>query len=75
MTLAMAQHQLKRFEEARATQQQGIQFADEHFPKITNQSAPEDRGNDWIIANALMREAKALIQSDSKNGAVNGKPL
>jgi hypothetical protein len=38
------------------------------LPKFTNESGPEERGNDWIIAHALIREAKALIEPASKKG-------
>ena len=61
MTLAMAQHQLKQPAEARETLANGIRFADVRLPKFTKESGPEDRGNDWIIAHSLMREARALI--------------
>jgi tetratricopeptide (TPR) repeat protein len=67
MTLAMAQHQLKQPEQARATLAQGVQLADARLPKFSKESGPEDRGNDWIIAHALMREARALIEGDSKS--------
>ena len=64
-TLAMAQHQLKRLDDARTTLAEGVAFADARLPRFTNEGGPEDRGNDWIIAHALMRESKALIGTNS----------
>jgi eukaryotic-like serine/threonine-protein kinase len=71
MTLAMAQHQLKQTEQAQTTLASGVKFADSHLPKFGNKSGPEERGNDWIIAHALMREARKLIETNSTT--VDGK--
>jgi eukaryotic-like serine/threonine-protein kinase len=68
-TLAMAQYQLKQVEQARATLKKGAEFAEARLPKYGPESGPEDRGNDWIIAHFLMREAKASIE----NGSVAAK--
>jgi hypothetical protein len=63
MVLAMAQQQLKRPEEARAAFAKGIEIAETQLPKLDG----GDHGagwywRDWIIAHALMNEAKALIE-------------
>jgi Flp pilus assembly protein TadD len=60
MVLAMAQYHSKQTEEARATFAKGVQIAERKLPKLDS----GDFGNwvDWIIAHALMKEAKALIQ-------------
>ena len=62
MTLAMAQYRLNEVEKAKATLAAGLKLADARLPKFENGNSPEDRGNDWIIAHALVREAQALIQ-------------
>jgi Flp pilus assembly protein TadD len=64
MVLAMAQHQLKRAEEARSALAKGVEIAETKLPKLDS----GDLGgswNDWIIAHALLREAKAMIESQS----------
>ena len=61
MVLAMAQQQLHKTNEARATLAKGIEIADMRFPKAGKGSLDE-QWNDWIIAHALMREAQALIE-------------
>ena len=61
MVLAMARHQLKRPDEARAALAKGVEIAETKLPKLDN----GDLGgswNDWIIAHSLMREAKMLIE-------------
>ncbi|HWN94122.1 MAG TPA: protein kinase [Methylomirabilota bacterium] len=73
MTLALAQHQLKESEEARATLAKGREFVEHRFPKIGPNSGPEDRWNDWFIAHALMREAGSLIPADSANADAKPK--
>jgi len=62
MVLAMAEHQLKHPDEARATLAKGVEIAETKLPKIDS----GDVGGgwyDWIIAHSLMREAKLLIES------------
>jgi hypothetical protein len=63
-TLAMTRHHLNQTGEARATLAQALEAA-EHMPKFEQDSSPEDRTNDWIIAHLLLREAKALITGES----------
>jgi len=64
MVLAMAQHQLKQHDEARKAFAKGIEIKEAKLPKLDS----GDLGTgwywrDWIIAHALMNEAKALIES------------
>ncbi len=62
MVLAMAQRRLDQNDAAQAALAQGIRLADSNTPKTKNR----DLGmawSDWIIAQALMREAKALIEN------------
>jgi tetratricopeptide (TPR) repeat protein len=65
MVLAMAQQQLRKMNEAREALGKGLEIADARFPK-PGKGSLDDQWNDWIIAHALMREAKALIESDGK---------
>ncbi|HWY74340.1 MAG TPA: serine/threonine protein kinase, partial [Verrucomicrobiae bacterium] len=64
MVLAMAEHQLGRVDEARATLEQGLKTAGEKLDK--SQSHLSEDWNDWIIAQVLMNEAKELIQRGQK---------
>jgi tetratricopeptide (TPR) repeat protein len=64
MVLAMAQFQMNQPEEARASLAKGVEI---------EQGLPNSDGGDlgggwmdWIIAHALLREAKALIEGSSK---------
>ena len=62
MALAMAQRRLDQHDAAQGALAQGIRLADANTPKTKNR----DLGiawSDWIIAQALMREAKALIEN------------
>jgi tetratricopeptide (TPR) repeat protein len=63
--LAMAQHELKQTKQATLTYSNAIQRADTNLPKIESGNLGEG-WIDWIIARALMREAKALIESASE---------
>ena len=65
MTLAMAQHQLRQTEEAQGTLAKGLEIANARFPKPGSHSLDE-QWHDWIIAHALMREARALIEGGAK---------
>ncbi|PWU08164.1 MAG: hypothetical protein C5B50_30165 [Verrucomicrobia bacterium] len=72
MVLAMAHYQLRQPDEARAELARGLGIADT-LPKIES----GDLGSfwpDWVFAQALMREAKALIEGSSKAGANKEKP-
>jgi len=57
MVLAMAQHQLKQVDEARATLATGLKIAEAKLVKL---GSPQF--NDQIAAQILMREARALIE-------------
>jgi eukaryotic-like serine/threonine-protein kinase len=65
MTAAMAQYQLRQIEQARSTMAKGLEIANTRLPKFTGETGPEDRANDWIIAHALIREARELIATGS----------
>jgi Flp pilus assembly protein TadD len=74
MVLAMAQHRSQRADEANAAFAKGVEIAESKLPKLDS----GDLGNgwiDWIIAHALMREAKALIevQPDLLSNQTKGK--
>ncbi len=62
IVLAMAHRRLDQDDAAQAALAQGIRLADANTPKTKNR----DLGiawSDWIIAQALMREAKALMEN------------
>jgi len=63
IVLAMAQHQLRKTDQARETLAKGLETAETRFPK--SGKGLDEQWNDWIIAHALMREAKALLQADA----------
>ena len=71
MTAAMAQYRLQQPEQARSTLAKGLEIADLRLARFTAESGPEERANDWIIAQALMREARALIGMDPAKNASN----
>ncbi|MBM3839367.1 MAG: tetratricopeptide repeat protein [Verrucomicrobia bacterium] len=61
MVLAMALRQSNQTAEARQELARGVEYARQHMPRLEN----GDLGGswiDWIIAQALMREAKTLIE-------------
>ena len=59
--MVLAQYQLKQQEEARTTLAKGLELANMRFPKAGKGNL-DDQWHDWIYANALMGEAKTLIQ-------------
>jgi tRNA A-37 threonylcarbamoyl transferase component Bud32/tetratricopeptide (TPR) repeat protein len=61
MVLAMAQHQLNQTEEARAALAKGLEIVNKSFPKEGSGNLDE-QWQDWIIAHALIREAKEKIE-------------
>jgi Flp pilus assembly protein TadD len=68
MVLAMAHHQLKQTDEARAALDRGAEIERTKLPKLESGNI----GGNWlncIIAHALMREAKALIEGNSQTKA------
>src|SRR5678815_5459159 len=63
MVLAMAQLQLKQHDEARAAFSKGIEIEEAKLPKLdSGYLGTEWYWRDWIIAHALMNEARALIE-------------
>ena len=62
--VAMAQCRSKQAAEARATLAKGVEIADSKMPKLESGDIGGD-WVDWIIAHALMREAKALIDGSA----------
>ena len=67
MLLAMADYQLHRPDQARASLASGLEIVDKKLPKLEDGSLGEYWA-DWIFAHVLMREAKALIEGDAKAG-------
>ncbi|MCI0540831.1 MAG: tetratricopeptide repeat protein [Verrucomicrobiales bacterium] len=67
MVQAMAHHQLKQTNEARAAFVSGAEIERTKLPKLESGYLS---GNwiDWIIAHALMREARAIIEDKSETG-------
>jgi WD40 repeat protein/serine/threonine protein kinase len=66
--LAMAQCRLNRPDQARAALSAGVEIVEKKLPKLESGDIGQD-WIDWIIARALMREAKDLIQGplDAQN--------
>jgi serine/threonine protein kinase len=65
MTLAMVQWRLNQMETAKTTFAKGHDIAETRLPRLDQGQSPEDRWNDWFIAHALLREAKAIIENSS----------
>jgi hypothetical protein len=74
MVLAMAQHRSKQADEANAALARGVDIAESKLPKLDSGDLG-DGWIDWIIAHALIREAKALIegQADLPSNQTKGK--
>jgi serine/threonine protein kinase/tetratricopeptide (TPR) repeat protein len=64
MVLAMAHSQLRHYDEARAALARGIEIEQSKAP-AENASDLGDDWPDWIIARALMKEAKSLVEGSS----------
>jgi len=65
MLLAMSKCQLHQLDEARAALSNGLKLADAKLPRLES----GDLGRfwpDWVWADVLMREAKALIERNAK---------
>jgi serine/threonine protein kinase len=65
MLLAMSNYQLHQPDQARAALRRGLEIAETKLPKLEL----GDLGpywSEWVFANVLMSEAKALIEGDSK---------
>ena len=57
--------------QARATLAKGVEIATTKLPKLESGDLSE-KWAQWLIAHALMREAKALIESGSKTSGETG---
>jgi hypothetical protein len=67
MLLAMSNYQLHEPDQARAALRRGLEIAETKLPKLEL----GDLGpywSEWVFANVLMSEAKALIESGAKAG-------
>ena len=67
MVLAMSNYHLRQLDEAHAAMARGLAIADTKLPKVES----GDLGywwRDWVFADVLMREAKALIEGGTKTG-------
>ena len=67
MLLAMSNYQLGQLDEARAALRRGLEIADKKLLKIES----GDLGwcwDEWVFAQVLMREAKALIEGGANAG-------
>lgn len=62
LVLAMSQFRLKHAPEARATLAEGIEVINSQLPRFDSPSVGENSWGDWIITQALLREAKALTE-------------
>ncbi len=63
MVCAMANYQIKHFEEAKTALAQGFAITEKKLPKL--ESGDVGKGcdwHDWLIAHILIREAKTLIE-------------
>ena len=67
MLLAMSNFQLHRLDEARAAFAKGLEIAHERLPKLESGDLGEF-WDEWVFAQVLMREAKALIDGGAKAG-------
>ena len=67
LVLAMSQHHLGRPDEARQALSKGTELAQAKLPKLDSGDLGPNWQN-WIIAHALLREAKALIEGSSRAG-------
>jgi len=65
--LAMAQHQLKRPEEASAALAEAAAIVNTKLLKLEN-AALDENWVDWLIAHALLREAQGLIAQAAPSG-------
>jgi eukaryotic-like serine/threonine-protein kinase len=61
--LAMAQHQLKQTDEARAALAKASELARTKLPQRGSDNLEQD-WVDWLIAHVLLREAKALVNGE-----------
>jgi eukaryotic-like serine/threonine-protein kinase len=74
LVLAMAHHQLNQVDEARAALAEGSAVIEARQPILGSGARGAD-WNDWLIAGALQREAKALIERHSPVTRESAKEL
>jgi tetratricopeptide (TPR) repeat protein len=67
MVRAMSNYQLHHPDEARAILASGLEFANKKLPNLESGDLGSYWG-EWICAQVLMREARALIEGGSKRG-------
>jgi hypothetical protein len=60
-TLAMAQFQMKQIENSRATLAKCVEVVETQMPKLESGDLGRD-WRDWIIAHALLTQARTLIE-------------
>jgi hypothetical protein len=65
--LAMAQYKLKQIEESRLALAKCAEFVETQMPKIETGDLGGD-WRDWIIAHALLNEARNLIEGATASG-------
>ena len=70
--LAMAQHQLKQTDEARAALAQALELSQTKLPQVGSGNVEQD-WVDWLIAHILLREARELIEGQPP--PVDPKPM
>jgi hypothetical protein len=74
MVLAMGQYQLKQVAEARVALAKGVAIEQTKLAKLADGDLGTDWG-DWVTAQALMSEAKALIEGGAEtNGEIKSAP-
>jgi tetratricopeptide (TPR) repeat protein len=66
MVLAMAQHQLEQTDAARVSLSKGAEIVQSKLPSLSSGDLGEKTWQDVLIANILLREAKALIEAPSR---------
>jgi hypothetical protein len=61
--LAMAQHRLQQTEQARTALAKALELAQTKLPQLGSDNLEQD-WVDWLIAQILLREAKALLAGE-----------
>ena len=60
MVLAMTQYRLEQVEQARQTFRKGTELADR---RVSSSNIPEGRWNDWLYMQALMQQARKMVEA------------
>jgi tetratricopeptide (TPR) repeat protein len=71
LVLAMAQHKCGKLAEARAALDKGARAIESKAPKPGRAAVGDNWGSDWIIARALLQEAKGLIESEKSHTPIS----